>query len=373
MEKNALRIVIVISYSYPFIGSGIGNVASNQAESLVKEGHEVTIISSNFPHTKSDFVYKNIRFIKLAALNFLYKIHVPVPLFFFNRQSIELIKKADVVHVHDILYPSSLLAVLYAMWYKKPVVLTQHIPFVHYKNPLLNIIQQIVFLSSGFIILRYAKKIIYFNSEVKQYLSSYKHKLLYIPNGVDHTMFHPVTTSEKNRLRKLHNLPVTIPIVIFVGRLVPKKGYRYLCQAASDRYFIVLVGEGNLDTQYEHSHIRHIGPVNQQELSKLYQLSDVFILPSHSEGYPLSVQEAMATGLPIIVSDLQCYRDIELDRHLVSFIKPSAETIKKSILEIIDNHSLAQKMAEYSKKTAARNSTWNSHISQLISVYREVL
>jgi len=50
-----MKIVILVSYTYPYIGSGIGQVALLQAEGLVKLGNEVILVSSNIPVTKKKF------------------------------------------------------------------------------------------------------------------------------------------------------------------------------------------------------------------------------------------------------------------------------------------------------------------------------
>ena len=55
-----LKIVIVVSYTYPYIDSGLGVVAAKQAENLARKGHQVTLISANWPKTKSEFVYNQV-------------------------------------------------------------------------------------------------------------------------------------------------------------------------------------------------------------------------------------------------------------------------------------------------------------------------
>src|SRR5260221_12354451 len=203
-----MKIAIIVSYTYPFVGSGIGNVALKQAEYLSKEGHEVTLISSNVPQSKKDFRKNDVRFIKINALNFLYKFAIPVPIFIFDSKTISIIKNADIIHIHDILYPSSIMAAAFAKLYKKPIVLTQHIPFIEYDNAMLNILQRIIFYTLGKFILNNSDKIIYFNSEVGEWLKDYKSKLIFLPNGVDTEFFRPVTIKEKNDLKKKYSLPL---------------------------------------------------------------------------------------------------------------------------------------------------------------------
>jgi glycosyltransferase involved in cell wall biosynthesis len=116
-----------------------------------------------------------------------------------------------------------------------------------------------------------------------------------------------------------------------------------------------------------------LGQQSPEKLRELYQVSDIFLLPSHSEGYPLSVQEAMVSGLAIIVSDLQCYKDFGLDRKLVTFIKPSAANIKKAIKQLIAHPEKLQKMKAYAQETAVKTYSWDTNIEQLEKLYKEVL
>ena len=88
-----------------------------------------------------------------------------------------------------------------------------------------------------------------------------------------------------------------------MGRFVPKKGFDILYQAKDPSYLLVFVGGGMIPDYIKSDHsVKIIGPLPQEELAMLYKASDVFILPSYGEGFPLSIQEAMATGLPIITS-----------------------------------------------------------------------
>src|SRR3989344_2001886 len=131
-REKKLKIVIFVSYAYPYIGSGLGQVAITQAEGLAKLGHQVTLISSNIPAGKKRFKRSGVLHIKLNSANFLDKFQIPVPLFLLNGEVLSQIRNADVVHAHDMLYPSSLQAGLAAKIFGKPFVLTQHAGFISY-------------------------------------------------------------------------------------------------------------------------------------------------------------------------------------------------------------------------------------------------
>jgi len=100
-NKKRLKIVIIVSYTHPYVGSGIGNVALMQAENLAKLGHDVVLVSSNIPATKKRFKRNGVLHIKLNGTNFLDKFQIPVPLFLLNREVLSLIKNATIVHAHE--------------------------------------------------------------------------------------------------------------------------------------------------------------------------------------------------------------------------------------------------------------------------------
>jgi D-inositol-3-phosphate glycosyltransferase len=369
-----MKIVIFVSYTFPYIGSGIGNVALIQAEHLAKLGHSVTLVSSNVPNTKLEFIKNNVNHIKLPALTFLEKFNVPVPLFIFNLKVIKEIRDADIIYVHDIMYPSSFLATLLTMIYRKKLFVTVHVTHVSYTSILLNLIETAISNTIGIFILACAKKVIVINNNFKkdQLLKKFEHKLVYLPNGVDSKLFKPICKGSKEKLKLKYNLPTNKPIVLFVGRLVPKKGYDILLKANDSKYFIVFVGKGRVPEYNENDkNVIFLGHRTQEELSELYQLADVFILPSHSEGFPLSVQEAMSSGLPIILSDLKLYKNANFDKNLVIYVDRTPSSIKNLLIKIFNNPTTLYKMSDYSLKQSRQCSTWEANVSNLLKIYKE--
>lgn len=110
--------------------------------------------------------------------------------------------------------------------------------------------------------------------------------------------------------------------LLFVGRFAPNKGIPDLLEAVQlvedrsigVRLYLDLVGTGplwaDLVRQPHSDAVRYHGAVNDAELQRLYAAADVFVLPTHFEGMPTVVLEAMARGLPIVVSDVGATRDL---------------------------------------------------------------
>jgi glycosyltransferase involved in cell wall biosynthesis len=367
--EEPLNVVIIVTYAHPYIGSGLGVVAKFQAEYLASQGHHVTLVSSNIPRTSKTSVLNGVTYSKVPSLALLERLHIPVPLLFFNRKAVSAIKHADVVHVHDILYPSSFFATLIAKFYKKKVIITQHVPHVYYENKIIDTLEKAVFYTIGLATLWASDAVIVLNDVVYQWVKQYKDEVYYLPNGVDLQLFKRPTEQEKRRIRVRYNIPLDEFVVLFVGRFVPKKGFDILYNAKDPSYLLVFAGGGIIpDSLKIDASVRIIGPLPQEELATLYQASDVFILPSYGEGFPLSIQEAMATGLPIITSKQNNLSNL-LDSPLIFYIDRTETDIKAAIKTIQNDGNLRKDMSEYSLKIARKNYSWEKNNTKLLNIY----
>lgn len=369
--EEPLNVVIVVTYAYPYIGSGLGVVAKCQAEYLASQGHNVTLISSNIPRTSQVFVLNGVNHIKVPAVALLERLHIPVPILFFNKRAITAIKNADIVHVHDILYPSSFFAAILAKLQRKRVILTQHVPHVQYQNIIINTIERLCFYSIGLATLWASDAAIVLNISVHKWIGKYKDAVYLLSNGVDFKLFNKPTEQEKQDIRKHYDIPLDKFVVLFVGRFVPKKGFDILYNAKDPSYLLVFVGGGIIPEHIvSDNSVRIMGPLPQEELAMMYKASDVFILPSYGEGFPLSIQEAMATGLPIITSKHNRFDQI-YDNPLITYIDITELDITSAIKKIQSDTTLQQEMGQYSSKIARDNYSWEKNCTKLVDIYRK--
>ena len=373
-----MKILIVTHYFLPHKG-GIEFVAYNQAKELVKQGHQVTIVSSKIGDEPEEETMDGIKVRRVRAWNiFEKKLGVPYPIFYpkifniFNKE----INNADIVHVHDIFYLSPFFASLIARLKKKPIILMQHVKTVKHSKWFVNLIQWIVRKTYGRFIANSSKKILVCNEDVGKWVNK-PEKINFIENSVDINLFKPVEYKDKIKLRKKYNLPINKPIIIFVGRLVEVKGFDKLFEARNKDYFILFIGDGkSSDLMKKDKNTLFLQSMDQNKLKEFYQASDIFCLPSKSEGFPLTVLEAMASGLPIIVSDLPVYKK-HLDTSNILIIKSNPDSvspidIEHSIRELINNKSLYKKMSDYSRKEAVKKFSWDNNVKKLIKIYNGV-
>lgn len=153
MVRSVREIVIVSHYYPPHVG-GIEIVAQAEAEGLARAGHTVSVITSKVSKLERSGSYGGTNVSRVPALNLFEKYGIPFPLFAPSLITVtfQKIKHSDIVHVHDTFYLSSLAASLAAIYYKKPLILTQHVDFVGHPNKLVGFIERAVYRVNGAVV-----------------------------------------------------------------------------------------------------------------------------------------------------------------------------------------------------------------------------
>jgi glycosyltransferase involved in cell wall biosynthesis len=386
-----MNIVIVVHYLFPHItGTDVG--AYEQAKRYTRLGHKVTMVSSNLHNSPSQEVKDGINIVRVNALNFLERVGIPYPIFspalYFVLK--KQIKQTDIVHVHGMLYMSTILAIRLAKFYKKPVVLTQTAPDKYHFRPkeTSNLLMKLLDRGKGLLIalleaisLYIGKRNLSLSNQITTLSTPLKKMLVemgikeeqieYISNGVDTDAFHPVNEEEKLVLRRELNLPENEKLILSIGRFVPKKGLDIFIGAAASEYQLVLVSRGNFGPYIKNAQGKVIvlDPMPQERLKKVYQACDIFVLAAAGEDvFSLVLMEAMACGLPIITSNDPFYLNY-VDGDTMMLVEPTSENIRRSIKEVLNNATLRLHMSQYSRAKALETFSWDSRIQKYIAIY----
>jgi glycosyltransferase involved in cell wall biosynthesis len=132
-------------------------------------------------------------------------------------------------------------------------------------------------------------------------------RVIDIPNGVDTSVYRPPSAHERDGLRSSLGWDQR-PRILFVGRLVPRKGATLAIEAArqlgADAQ-LVMAGPGRPEGLPENASA--LGELEPLRVAELYRAADCFLLPSVAEGFPVSAQQALASGMPVVLADDPVY------------------------------------------------------------------
>jgi len=177
--------------------------------------------------------------------------------------------------------------------------------------------------------------------KAERYYPKYKDKFIHIPNFVDTTKFYPFEEPKKDKLRKKFGLEKNKKYLLFVGRLEPLKGIQLLIDAIKELRItidieLLVAGKGILLKRVKsYSFVRYLGRISNEEINEVYNIADLFILPSFHEGCPITPMEAMASGCLVLASDVGDIKEIIGDDRLVFKIWDKEE-LKKKIFKFLN-------------------------------------
>lgn len=203
-----------------------------------------------------------------------------------------------------------------------------------------------------------------------------------IPNGIDFREFERMRPRNFREERRIS--PNTF-LALFVGRLHEQKGVEVLLRAAErlkeEDIHIVIVGSGHKEKEYRSlaeelrvDNVLFTGEIGKEDLLSAFASSDVFVLPSIFEGMPYVVLEAMASGKPVVASNLPGLAEVVAEgRNGILFEKGNDEDLAQAILRLKRNRRMARRMGKASRRLAKDRFNWQKVFRRTIDTYRRVL
>ena len=282
----------------------------------------------------------------------------------------EKIKEVDILKTNQM--PGSWSAVIAKWLYKKKLVVRcgyEWLSFLEkqrkswWKRIAAKFIEKIAYKNADKIILTSEK-------DKKFVIEKFKiapEKIEVIPNYIDTDLFKPLNfPKEKNR-------------VISVGRLEEQKNLFNLIEAAGTLSVkLVIIGTGSLKEKLKNfakernAKVEFKENIPNEKLPEELNRSEIFILPSWYEGCPKALLEAMACGLPCIGTNVEGIRDIIKHRENGYLCKPDAESIKKAILEVLNDKNLQQKISHNARKTILEKFSLEKILEKEIKIYQSL-
>ncbi len=389
-----MNIIQVVHRYYPAIG-GAENQVKSISEELVRRGHKVSIITtssvsvldvpslfhpfrSKKVNIKKDEEIEGVNVHRYDALLRFYGFLVTPPL----RKL--LTEKADIIHAYGFYITTSLVAMMIAKQRSIPFLLTANDATVSpYGSAAKRAFSNIFNLTLGKLLILNSAKLIAVsrtNAEDIAKVGATKEKTMIIPNGIKMERFANANVDDRGKKG---------PIVLYVGRISEDKGIECLIRAApsvlkqfpNTEFHIVGEDYGYLNKLkslvtslgVERSVI-FTGRVTSRRLVDVYRSADVFVLPSELEAFGIVVIEAMASGVPVIVSNCGGMKDIVKDgSNGLIFDVGDARQLAEKIRLLISDNKLRAKLVKSGKETVMENYTIEKVVDKLEELYEKML
>ena len=223
---------------------------------------------------------------------------------------------------------------------------------------------------------KYADEIIVLSKGVQDYFKeAYGRETHFIPNGVNRPQIREANLiTEKFGLKK-------DSYILFLGRLVPEKGIRYLVEAfknvKTDKKLVI--AGGSSDTDYFMAELKELangddrilftGFVQGAMLDELYSNAYIYTLPSDLEGMPLSLLEAMSYGNCCLVSDIPECAEVVEDRALI-FQKSNVKDLQEKLQDACDHPEMVMKMKNQAADFICEKYNWDEVVKETMKLYR---
>lgn len=371
MSRAARRAphVLIASHYYPPHVGGLEAVAREVAEGLHRAGHRVSVLTSSCGATTGLSHEDGVRVRRVNAWNgFERSIGVPFPIFspMLLWHAFSMVRRADVVQIHDMLYLTSWVTALFARLSGTPYVVTQHVGLVAHSIAAIRWIQILVHRTLGGLVLRGAQQIIPINTFIE---ASTRKLLPHAPttvlrNGVNTDRYRPATDREYVALRAKYGLPPVGLLFFYVGRFVPKKGFDLVASCVDDAYTLVFVGSDRPDEMPEDSRRIFLGSRSADEVAELYRTADLFICASVGES-PLTVLEAMNSGVGVLLNDDPGLHALGVGGDGVRWLAMDQPRLHRELKVLADQPSVLTDMGEAAASTAADSFSWDHHVEEL--------
>lgn len=368
-----MKVAILSQRFVPFYLGGTEIATYNIADQLSKRRHEVHIITTSNHELKiientSFFIHrvKTIEFPILRNTIYCFK-------------ALFLVKKIkpDIIHSQTITINGAgfaaflirkFLKIPYVVWGRGSDVYSKWLEKPFRKTILMN-----------------SDAAIALTNDMKNSMQTICDKPVFIiSNGIDVDKFNGVN---KDRIRKKYKIKNDEKVIIFVGRLKPIKGLYYLLSAMKliqnkdKKIRLLVVGYGEEKTKLEElskklslsTQVIFTDKISNELIPEYLGAGDIFVLPSLSEGFPVVILEAMASGLPIIATKIRGISEIVKDGENGFLIPPkNSNEIAEKILMLINDSKLIKSISDNNKIEAQRYS-WETIVEKIEEIYFQVI
>ena len=370
--------ILMLTWEYPpRIVGGIARVVHDLSKRLIKDGHEVTVITyrdGNVPEYEND---KGVEVYRVDN----YMIHPNNFIDWIMQLNFNMIAKAtevinkeggfDVIHAHDWLVTYAAKSLKQS--FNLPMVATIHATEAGRNSGIHDDTQRYINDTEWLLTYEATEVIVnsnYMKGHVQGLFGLPFDKISVIPNGINLNNFTGIERDYDFRRKFAMD---NEKIILYVGRLVYEKGVQHLISAMPkilDHYHdskLVIAGKGGMldelkaqvDSMGLSNKVYFTGYLNQKEVQKMYKCADVAVFPSTYEPFGIVALEAMLAGIPTVVSDIGGLNEIV--EHGVNGMKSYAgnpNSIADSVLSLLFDQQLAMNVTKNAKNKVKNEFNW---------------
>lgn len=370
--------ILMLTWEYPpRIVGGIARVVNDLSKRLIKDGHEVTVVTyreGNAPYFEDD---KGVKVYRIDN----YMINPNNFIDWIMQMNFNMVAKAseiiakegkfDVIHAHDwlVAYAAKTLKNSYEI----PIVSTIHATESGRNSGIHDETQRYINDTEWMLTYESTEVIVnsnYMKRELQSLFGLPFEKINVVPNGINVNMFSGIERDyDFRRQYALDNEK----IILFMGRLVYEKGVQHLISAMPKILAgyhdakLVIAGKGGMIDELKaqvnsmgiSNKVYFTGYMDSKQVCKMYKCADVSVFPSTYEPFGIVALEAMLSGTPVVVSDIGGLNEIVT--HGQNGMKSYAgnpNSIADSILELLYNPQLSQEVVKKAKNMVKNEYTW---------------
>lgn len=365
-----MKILHIYKDYYPVLG-GIENHIKLLAEGQVRRGHDVTVLVTNTARRTLIEERNGVRIIKAGRLANVSS--APISLSFpWHLARLQ----PDIAHLQFPYPPGEV-----ANWllgrarctvisYQSDVVRQQG--WLKLYRPLM------------WRVLRKADRIVASSPQYirsSPYLSLLRDKCTVIPLGIEVERFHTADQTVVTDLRRRYRPP----LLLFVGRLRYYKGLQYLIEAMRGiQARLLVVGTGPMEKEWTalvtrlglSEQVFFLGEISDEVLPAYYHAADLFVLPaSHrSEAYGLVQIEAMASGTPVICTELGTGTSYVNQNGETGLVVPPRDPValRNAIMRLLADEALRKRMGERARARARSEFSAELMVERVLALYEEL-
>ncbi len=387
-----MRILHVITNLSPGYGGPV-KACKELCASLANAGEDIAIYTTNLDYPVGQLEVPLNKKIQQDGYNVW---HFPIQFspyivsWELARALKENINKFDLVHIHGLYRFPHAVAAYYARKYNVPYLIRPHgslDPFLysHKRHRISKRIYEFLIENKN---LNSASALHFTTSEEMKLVEALKLRApgIVIPNGLDADKYDNLPLY--GRFRNKHKIGDE-KIILHFGRINFKKGMDILVKAFAkasrtrDDVFLVIAGPDNegyrsqlekwITDEKVASKVIFTGMLQGDDALEVLRDADIFALPSYTENFGIAVVEAMASGLPVVISDKVNIWRVVRDAGAGLITSCNETMVAEAFIKLLDDNNEREKMGNAGKILVKEKYGWDAIVKELQATYKNIL